>query len=244
MQQTKIDWADFTWNPVTGCKNTCPYCYARSMARRFAGPWAAKENKFWTSLGGCGDPRLKERIREFQPTWLESNWIRFRSWPKKPCQIFVNSMSDIVFWKRKWMHEVLDVIYERPQHTFMFLTKAPVVYSQYHFPKNCWLGATATTKREVIDRTQALYRHKFSNIVFLSIEPIMERIQRSAINTNALDWIIVGAETGNRKERIVPLREWIEDIVFGAPDTPIFLKNNIAEIWNRKDIKEFPEAIA
>jgi hypothetical protein len=31
----KIDWTDFTWNPVTGCYNNCPYCYARRIAGRF-----------------------------------------------------------------------------------------------------------------------------------------------------------------------------------------------------------------
>lgn len=30
-----IDWADWTWNPVTGCKHACSYCYARDIANRF-----------------------------------------------------------------------------------------------------------------------------------------------------------------------------------------------------------------
>lgn len=34
---TKIDWADATWNPVTGCLNGCEYCYARKQAARFGG---------------------------------------------------------------------------------------------------------------------------------------------------------------------------------------------------------------
>lgn len=28
--KTKIDWADTTWNPVTGCLHGCAYCYARN----------------------------------------------------------------------------------------------------------------------------------------------------------------------------------------------------------------------
>jgi len=35
MNKTKIDWCDMTWNPVTGCLNSCPYCYARKIAKRF-----------------------------------------------------------------------------------------------------------------------------------------------------------------------------------------------------------------
>ena len=33
--KTKIDWADATWNPVTGCLHGCEYCYARRIAERF-----------------------------------------------------------------------------------------------------------------------------------------------------------------------------------------------------------------
>ena len=37
MQKTKIDWADMTYNPVTGCRHKCEYCYARRQAQRFCG---------------------------------------------------------------------------------------------------------------------------------------------------------------------------------------------------------------
>ena len=35
MNKTKIDWATMSWNPVTGCRHGCPYCYARRTAHRF-----------------------------------------------------------------------------------------------------------------------------------------------------------------------------------------------------------------
>lgn len=34
MLKTKIEWADSTWNPVTGCLHGCEYCYARRIAER------------------------------------------------------------------------------------------------------------------------------------------------------------------------------------------------------------------
>lgn len=37
MENTKIDWCDSTWNPVTGCLHGCEYCYARGIANRFDG---------------------------------------------------------------------------------------------------------------------------------------------------------------------------------------------------------------
>ena len=34
---TKIDWCDSSWNPVTGCYHKCEYCYARGIANRYGG---------------------------------------------------------------------------------------------------------------------------------------------------------------------------------------------------------------
>lgn len=42
-RETKIDWADSAWNPVTGCRHNCEYCYARKIARRFGGVYYEDE---------------------------------------------------------------------------------------------------------------------------------------------------------------------------------------------------------
>ena len=36
MNKSKIEWCDYTWNPVTGCLHGCEYCYAPGIANRFA----------------------------------------------------------------------------------------------------------------------------------------------------------------------------------------------------------------
>lgn len=55
-----------------------------------------------------------------------------------------------------------------------------------------------------------------------------------------IDWIIVGAETGNRKDKIIPEREWIERILYNAraEGIPIFLKDNL---HYPKVVREFPK---
>ena len=35
--ESKIEWCDRTWNPITGCLHNCEYCYARGIAKRFGG---------------------------------------------------------------------------------------------------------------------------------------------------------------------------------------------------------------
>ena len=37
MNKSKIEWCDYTWNPITGCLHDCEYCYARTITRRFKG---------------------------------------------------------------------------------------------------------------------------------------------------------------------------------------------------------------
>ena len=41
MDNTRIDWADMTWNPVTGCRNGCRYCYATRSPATAARQYAA-----------------------------------------------------------------------------------------------------------------------------------------------------------------------------------------------------------
>ena len=36
LNETKIEWCTHTWNPITGCRHGCDYCYARRQVGRFA----------------------------------------------------------------------------------------------------------------------------------------------------------------------------------------------------------------
>jgi len=66
MKKTKIEWADATWNPVTGCLHGCEYCYARRIAERFGGyqqyeryeiPGGYRYSEWESPLGRhCGEP--------------------------------------------------------------------------------------------------------------------------------------------------------------------------------------------
>lgn len=66
---------------------------------------------------------------------------------------------------------------------------------------------------------------------FLSIEPILEPIDmtRAIITTRT---IILGAETGNRKGKVIPQKEWIDDIVQQADvyDIKVFMKESLRVI--------------
>lgn len=51
MNNTKIEWCDATWNPVTGCLHSCEYCYARKIANRYKG-CKQDESKYFSNFNG------------------------------------------------------------------------------------------------------------------------------------------------------------------------------------------------
>ena len=155
MHKTKIDWCEFTWNPVWGCLNSCPYCYARATANR----WGIS----------------------FEPHWRERNFNR--AMPRQPARIFVNSMSDIAFWLPEWWYKVLGRIDNNPQHTYLFLTKKPEVYYNLELPSNCWLGVTITRSADWDQYMDGLKSR--GNLVFVSYEPMLEKMDPGIIEAVA-----------------------------------------------------------
>ena len=237
--KTKIDWCNYTWNPVWGCLKypPCKYCYARKIAKRFAKQVVDKllknETQNWKK-------ETEKRLYHFLPTWLPENFKK--SFPKKPSKIFVNSMSEIYFWEKKWMESVLNKIEKYPQHVFMFLTKFPWVYKDYFFSENCWLGVTITDTNSNLNHK--LYCYVKNNIRFISFEPLL-KFDFSDFLTYCInpkpDWIIIGAQTNPYKP---PKREWVEKIIETAKkqNVPIFLKDNLYRAYSDLPVlKEFPE---
>ena len=97
-----------------GCQN----CYAMKQAHRFSGEGKAYEGL--TELGPQG-PRWTGKVR-LVPDLLNApmRW-------KKPCRIFVNSMSDLFHEDvpEEFITAVFGVMLTRPDHIFQILTKRP-----------------------------------------------------------------------------------------------------------------------
>ncbi|MGE4484587.1 MAG: DUF5131 family protein [Oscillospiraceae bacterium] len=150
--------------------------------------------------------------------------------------IFMDSMSDIADWQEEWVELTATAMSENPQHIYIFLTKRPEI-GTYIQGDNVWNGVTITKQREVT---------RFDDLpdtinLFMSIEPILEPICITD-GVNCPEWVIVGAETGNRKGKVVPDRRWIQSIVdeCRAFKIPVFLKSSLADIWGAPLIQEYP----
>lgn len=253
MEKTKIDWCDSTWNPVTGCYHTCEYCYARGMANRFGTFETIDGNNIRVLNTGSTLNCIEVRERtatpypeKFTPTLHE---YRLSDYEKKTGRnIFVCSMADLFgSWvPEEWIIRVLDACKKSPQHNYMFLTKNPSRYIELEterklpWAENFWFGSSVT---KLSDKYTWFAEKKFH--WFLSVEPILEDLGEMDPDSVKPEWIIVGAETGNRKDKVVPERAWIENLVCECRkyNIPIFMKSSLEEIWGEPLIQEYPEAL-
>lgn len=205
MNPTKIDYAEYTWNPVWGCRNSCEYCYARATAKRFG--------------------------QSFEPHWREKNFNR--PMPKEPSIIFVNSMSDIVWWKANWAIKVFARIEKNPEHIFLFLTKCTAIYSSSVWKlarmDNVWLGFTATNTEEMVNRQAEM---EGMERVWCSAEPLLGHIE--TIDSSVVKWLVVGAMTGPEAK---PMPEtWLSTRVDRS--IPMFFKRNVQHYWDKHGLGE------
>lgn len=288
MKKTKIDWADSTWNPVTGCLHGCKYCYARAIANRFG--WHANE------------PDINERVLyeipvfdgkkqpypfDFAPTFHQYRLGEPAAWTK-PRTIFVCSMADLFgdWVPDEWIKQVFEACEAAPQHRFLFLTKNPTrfgringwnhQYNNEYAKDNMWFGATITRQYELNRIRELPYGNAHT---FLSIEPILERIDldnylptadtrwhcsycghytdtytnhcgscgrqggySGSFRKQPVNWIILGAESGNRKDKVTPRREWIDSIVQICDERkiPVFMKESLRGLMGDDFRQEFP----
>lgn len=177
----------------------------------------------------------------------------------RPKTIFVGSMADIFgqWVPDEWIQEIFRSCDNAPQHRYLFLTKNPIRYTQpeihnfgnvgtnalhHNYPDNWWFGTTITNQTE---RDSRMNRLPFYKNCFVSIEPLTEEVplsDRALRNQKYIKWVIIGAETGNRNGKVLPKREWIQTIVDACRNAkvPVFLKNNLRDIWGDSLIQEFP----
>ena len=245
MNKSGIEWCDHTWNPITGCRHGCSYCYADKMSLRFCGNM--KRNMVQTDqyrmegdLFVLDKPFMNEDGKPviypfgFEPT-LHIYRYGTLDKLKQGQNIFVGAMADIFgeWVPDSWIDDILGICEKHPQHNYLFLTKNPERYTQYGVPygkENMWYGTTITCDTDA-DRFN--YLPAFCN-TFVSIEPLMSDIATEHnVMFRQVNWTIIGAETGHRKEKVIPEFEWIKRIVVEADynGIPVYERQPDSDSW-------------
>lgn len=129
---SKIEWTDATWNPVTGCSHVsegCRNCYAERTSKRFK--------------------RDFEKV-EFHPDRLENptRWNR-------PRKVFVCSMSDLFHAANSFnqIDKILAITALADWHVYQILTKRPEFMKRY-FKTLLETGVSRTLYRALYSETR------------------------------------------------------------------------------------------
>ena len=260
MGKSDIEWCDWVWNPITGCLHGCPYCYARSIARRFSGNIkanfaAANYEEILNGVFELKEPVIAGNGRQviypfgFAPTFHEFRLDDIDK-PIGGKNIFVGAMADVFgdWVPDEWILRIIDKAAQTPRHNYLFLTKNPQKMHHLHekgllpVRDNFWYGTTVTTKDDIYTRfVGSFYQH-----TFMSIEPLHENLDIKNWGLSSCDWVIIGAETGRRKDKIVPKKEWVDNILDAASfvNTPVFMKDSMIPIVGEENMRrEFPEQL-
>lgn len=213
MAETKIEWADYTFNPWIGCTKVspaCDHCYAEDWSKRFNGPaWG------------------KERRRTSAANWKQPlKWNReaaaFRAVHGRAPMVFCASLAD-VFDNQvpdEWRRDLWALIDVTPKLIWLLLTKRPqnirkMLPQDWQAPSvhgwhNVWFGTTVENQAEADRRIPQLLSFPAAKR-FLSCEPLLGPVDlRSACiveramptidhvrgGVARIDWVIAGGESG------------------------------------------------
>lgn len=215
-----IEWAKWSWNPVTGCLHNCSYCYARDIAARFY-------------------------PQGFEPSFLPSRLSMPRNTPVPASaaqdigykNVFTCSMADLFgrWVPREWIKAVLQVVADNPQWNFLFLTKFPIRLAEFDFPANAWLGTTVDAQARVTNAERAFSKVR-GGVKWLSCEPLLEPLRFSSLEM--FDWVVIGgASSSTQTPEFHPPRAWVESLEVQArrAGCKVYEKTNLLE-----RIREYP----
>lgn len=208
-ENTKIEWADHTFNPWIGCTKVgpgCDNCYAKADFddRKHRVTWGAGQERSRTKTWG-GPVRWNKQHEAF----FAANGRRQRVFCASLADVFDKSVDPT------WRHDLWQLIQDTPHLDWLLLTKRignvfgmlPDGWAFGHgaWP-NVWIGATIVNQEEAdrdIPKLLAVPAAKR----FLSMEPLLGPVtidQRliapiegtSQHGQRFIDWVIVGGESG------------------------------------------------
>ena len=249
---TKIEWADHTFNPWIGCTQVspgCDHCYAKAWDRRFAvsghamhwGPGVARRR---TSEANWQQPLKWDRE-------AKAKGIRYRVFCASLADVFDNEVPTT------WRMDLFQLIADTSNLDWLLLTKRignvmPMCSGDsLMFDVICsrvWLGATIVNQEEA-DRDIPKLLATPAAKRFLSMEPLLGAVDLTRVRmplgglsfavinalhhkdglnlgapSLAIDWVIAGGESGPNARPMHP--DWARSLrdQCQAAGVPFFFK--------------------
>ena len=253
MNKTKIEWClnpdgtpGYTWNPITGCLNGCPYCYARKLANtRLKERYLANTQTTKEVHGIVSRQEFHHGLKDpFYPRFWEDRL--YHPFDCKAKGIFVCDMSDLfgIGIPEEWTKTVMHLCRLHDENRYYLLTKQPQNLIKFSpFPDNCWVGQTLTAADDYVYLYNKMehFKNIEAKVKFISFEPLLGRVDLpnipmllKAFYLYGVNWVIIGAQTKPYKP---PKIEWVREIVDACRQAgvPYFLKNNLRKLFIAPD---------
>lgn len=266
MQNTKIQWANHTFNPWWGCQKVssgCANCYAETLANRF-------------DVGLWGGPDTRRKVAS-EHAWKEPRkWNRHAQKRGARERVFCLSMGDLFEDREDLVAprlRLFNLIECTPHLDWLLLTKrpenmarmAPAEWESGGWPINAWAGVSVENQAMARERINHLSTIP-APVLFLSIEPLLdgvnlepwiyhdqcgcvqEDVSRATTQfchlcngtgaVTVIDWVIVGGESGAGAREMAP--EWLGFIErqCEVSGIPVFIKQLGTHLAIKMELKD------
>jgi protein gp37/ParB-like chromosome segregation protein Spo0J len=167
-----IDWARWSYSPITGCIYGCPYCYIRDFV----------------SIAPMFHPnRLAAPLNQSPP---RNNDIRDRS-------VFVGSLADIFgrWVPAEWIEAIIDIFRACSSSCWIFIicTKFPQRLLEFTFPPNVWIGTTID-KQDRVESAEDVFAQLRERdpkaVLWCGCEPMLEPVKFNRLDL--FDRLVLG----------------------------------------------------
>lgn len=227
-----ISWAQWSWNPVTGCLHGCDYCYARAIINRYADANPAG----FTPL--FHEERLDAPANTTIPAQHRND--EHASCSRGDCdvcayrRVFVCSMADLYgrWVPDEWINQVHASMLASPEWQYILLTKFPGRYPGLKLPPGAWVGTSVDEQKRVRIAEEAFRNIEGAAVKWLSLEPLKEPLEFTDLSM--FDWVVIGAQTETRQPdgtvpAFAPPFEWVARLVAQAREAgcKVHLKPNL-----------------
>ena len=234
-ENTKIEWADHTFNPWVGCTKispACDHCYAEGWAKRSGQVvWGGERKR--TSIANWKLPlKWNQQAAIRQHGWeicvsmhpdgeaaaISAGYIK----PARP-KVFCASLADVFDNEApvEWRMDLFSLIADTPHLDWLILTKRignvqsmcsedGLMFDM--IGQRVWLGATICNQVEA-DRDIPKLAAVPAHMRFLSMEPLLGPVDLGfdiPWKSPPIDWVIVGGESGPNARPMHP--DWARSL--------------------------------
>jgi protein gp37 len=245
-----ISWANWSWNPVTGCLHGCEYCYARAGATserlKSAYPVGFTPLFHEQRLDAPAHTAIPVEHRDEAHQTCGNGECEVCAWRR----VFVCSMADLYgrWVPQDWIDDVHASMLASPEWQYILLTKFPDRYVGLDMPPGAWVGTSVDEQKRVRIAERAFSQLPDGVTKWLSLEPLLEPLEFTDLSV--FDWVVIGAQTQTQQPdgmvpAFAPPAEWVLRITNQAREAGcrVHWKPNLVDGKpGMQRINEYPQA--